>query len=145
LSPTELANRVGFTTGGITTVVGRLEQAGYVRRVADPRDRRRRLIEKTAKTSERDHEVFGGLARMTLESLAAYSENELAAIQRFLEGRREITARHAEDLARDAVAGPGGCRRDGTRSGRRLRQPFDQHHVGRRVAMAQVLDRGILG
>jgi DNA-binding MarR family transcriptional regulator len=102
LSPTELANRVGFTTGGITTVVDRLEQAGYVRRVADPRDRRRLRIEKTAKTSERDHEVFGRLARMTLESLATYNDNELATIQRFLEGTREITARHAEDLARDA-------------------------------------------
>jgi DNA-binding MarR family transcriptional regulator len=103
LSPTELAQRVGFTTGGITTVVDRLEQAGYVRRVADPRDRRRLLIEKTAKTSERDHQVFGGLARMTLESLDTYSENELRVIQRFLEGTREITARYAEDLARDAA------------------------------------------
>jgi DNA-binding MarR family transcriptional regulator len=101
LSPTELARRVGFTTGGITTVIDRLERAGYVRRVADPRDRRRLLIEKTARTAERDREVFGGLARMTLESLDAYSANELAVIQHFLEEIREITARYAEDLARN--------------------------------------------
>src|SRR5437867_11547322 len=50
LSPTELARRVGFTTGGITTVIDRLERAGYVRRVADPGDRRRLLVETTAKT-----------------------------------------------------------------------------------------------
>jgi DNA-binding MarR family transcriptional regulator len=100
LSPTELARRVGLTTGGITTVIDRLERAGYVRRVADPRDRRRLLIEQTAKTAERDREVFGELARMTLESLEGNSANELAVIQRFLERTREITARHAENLAR---------------------------------------------
>jgi DNA-binding MarR family transcriptional regulator len=99
LSPTALARRVGFTTGGITTVIDRLERAGYVRRVADPRDRRRLLIEPTTKTTERDREVFGGLARMTLESLDAYSESELAVIQRFLDRTREITARYAGNLA----------------------------------------------
>ncbi|HEY2958771.1 MAG TPA: MarR family transcriptional regulator [Actinomycetota bacterium] len=102
LSPTELARRVGFTTGGITTVIDRLERAGYVRRVADPGDRRRLLVETTAKTAERDREVFGGLARTTLQGLSAYSEPELAVIQDFLERTRAITARHAADLVRQA-------------------------------------------
>jgi|SoiMethySBSTD1v2_1073268.scaffolds.fasta_scaffold93327_2 DNA-binding MarR family transcriptional regulator len=104
LSPTELARRVGLTTGGITTVIDRLERAGYVRRVADPRDRRRLLIEPTARTAERDREVFGELARMTLESLEGYSSTELAVIQHFLERTREITARHAGELAQAAAA-----------------------------------------
>jgi DNA-binding MarR family transcriptional regulator len=104
LSPTELARRVGLTTGGITTVIDRLERAGYVRRVADPRDRRRLLIEPTARTAERDREVFGELARMTLESLEGYSPTELAVIQDFLERTRELTARHAGELAQAAAA-----------------------------------------
>ena len=103
LSPTELARRVGLTTGGITTVIDRLERAGYVRRVADPRDRRRLLIEQTAKTAERDREVFGKLARLTLESLEGYSPNELAVIQQFLERTREVTARYAGELGQDAA------------------------------------------
>src|SRR5215831_596072 len=39
LAPTDLARRLGFTTGGVTTVLDRLEHAGYVRRTPDPTDR----------------------------------------------------------------------------------------------------------
>lgn len=101
ISPTHLAHRMGFTTGGITSVLDRLERAGYVRRVADPHDRRRLLIEKTDATAERDREVFGDLARKTVNSLRGYSEAELVLIQGFLERTREITAAHAGDLARN--------------------------------------------
>ena len=47
--------------------------------------------------------MFGKLARLTLESLEGYSPDELAVIQRFLERTREITARHAGELGRDAA------------------------------------------
>src|SRR5215475_2570814 len=36
LAPTDLARLLGFTTGGATTVLDRLERAGYVRRPAPP-------------------------------------------------------------------------------------------------------------
>src|SRR5919109_4685045 len=36
-----LAELTGLTTGAVTRMVDRLERAGYVRREADPRDRRR--------------------------------------------------------------------------------------------------------
>src|SRR5262245_30017421 len=45
LSATALASALGLTTGGITTVIDRLEQAGYARRRPDPVDRRRVLVE----------------------------------------------------------------------------------------------------
>ena len=32
LAPTDLARQLGFTTGGVTTVLDRLERAGYIRR-----------------------------------------------------------------------------------------------------------------
>src|SRR4051794_9372852 len=41
----DLAERVGLTTGAITGVIDRLEQAGLVRRVRDPNDRRRVVLE----------------------------------------------------------------------------------------------------
>ncbi|MGD0248333.1 MAG: MarR family transcriptional regulator, partial [Candidatus Limnocylindrales bacterium] len=40
-----LAELTGLTTGSATRMVDRLEQAGYVRRVPDPADRRRVLVE----------------------------------------------------------------------------------------------------
>src|SRR6266540_2243925 len=42
-----LAEETGLTTGAITTVLDRLERAGHARRVRDPGDRRRVLVELT--------------------------------------------------------------------------------------------------
>jgi DNA-binding MarR family transcriptional regulator len=95
LAPTELARLLGFTTGGVTTVIDRLERAGYVRRQPDRGDRRRLLVEATPLTAARDVEVFADLVRATEESLAAYSARDLAVIHRFLEATREIIAAHA--------------------------------------------------
>src|SRR6476620_3955370 len=41
----ELAELSGLTTGAITGVVDRLEKGGFVRRVNDPNDRRRVMLE----------------------------------------------------------------------------------------------------
>jgi DNA-binding MarR family transcriptional regulator len=95
LAPTELARLLGFTTGGVTTVIDRLERAGYVRRRPDRSDRRRLLVEATPLTAARDIEVFADLVRATAESLADYSAADLALIHQFLETTREITTAHA--------------------------------------------------
>lgn len=43
----QLASLSGLSTGAVTAVVDRLERAGYARRVPDPSDRRRVLLELT--------------------------------------------------------------------------------------------------
>ena len=40
-----LSELMGLSTGAVTRVIDRLEQAGYVRRVTDPTDRRRVVVE----------------------------------------------------------------------------------------------------
>ena len=40
-----LAEVTGLSTGAVTRMIDRLEQAGFVRRVADPADRRRVIVE----------------------------------------------------------------------------------------------------
>ncbi|BCK54945.1 MarR family transcriptional regulator [Nocardia wallacei] len=53
LTPGELADLLGIARGGaITTVVDRLERAGYVRRNRDARDRRRVRVEPVAVRAE---------------------------------------------------------------------------------------------
>jgi len=99
LTPTELARLLGFTTGGVTTVIDRLERAGYVRRRPYSSDRRRLLVEATPLTAARDNEVFADLGQATAEFLAAYSAEDLAVIHRFLETTSEITAAHATAIA----------------------------------------------
>lgn len=44
VSAGEIARKTGLTTGAVTSLLDRLEKAGYVKRQADPKDRRRVLI-----------------------------------------------------------------------------------------------------
>lgn len=101
LTPTELARLLGFTTGGVTTVLDRLERAGYVRRQADPADRRRLVVETTAATASRDQKVFGGLIRQTAEMVATYTDDQLQVIDDFLSRARQLTAAYTDALTRD--------------------------------------------
>ena len=88
--PSDLAARLGLTTGAMTKVLDRLQAGGYVTRSADPADRRRIVI--TA-----DPEGFAVLAvsyaplreRMSGQ-LARYTAGELAAIVRFLRAAGHI-------------------------------------------------------
>ncbi|GAA3254790.1 MarR family winged helix-turn-helix transcriptional regulator [Nonomuraea helvata] len=54
LTPGELGRRTGLTTGPTTRLIDRLEQAGYVRRVPDPGDRRKVIVEPIATPSGLD-------------------------------------------------------------------------------------------
>ena len=98
LAPTALARMLGFTTGGVTSVLDRLERAGYVRRRPDPGDRRRQVVQATEATSVRDQEVFGDLIRGTGDLLASYTDDQLRVIQDFLDRTRQLTATYADAL-----------------------------------------------
>jgi DNA-binding MarR family transcriptional regulator len=107
MAPTALAHELGFTTGGVTTVIDRLEAAGYVERRPDPADRRRVDIAATQAVADRETEVFGTLVQATRAVVAAFSDDELTTIQEFLRQSREVITDHAERLTatQPAVAG----------------------------------------
>src|SRR5215472_7404229 len=108
LAPTELARLLGFTTGGVTTVLDRLERAGYIRRRPASGDRRRLVVEATEATAARDAEVFGGLIRQTRDLLAAYTDDQLQVIDDFLTRTRQLTAAYADTLSSaDQPGAPG--------------------------------------
>jgi DNA-binding MarR family transcriptional regulator len=103
LAPTELARRLGFTTGGVTTVIDRLEEAGYVRRQKDQADRRRLVVEVTDLTRETDQVVFGGMGRLTGSLMKSYGASDLIAIEGFLEQAAELTTSYAMRLSEPLV------------------------------------------
>jgi DNA-binding MarR family transcriptional regulator len=107
LAPTALARALGFTTGGVTTVLDRLERAGYVRRRPDPGDRRRQLVETTEVTAVRDQEIFGDLIRSTRQFLETYTDEQLLVIDDFLDRTRKITAAYADTLSGHRIPGAG--------------------------------------
>jgi DNA-binding MarR family transcriptional regulator len=75
-----LAELTGLTTGAVTGIIDRLEEAGYVRRANDPKDRRRTIVEPTRnKKLERKIEaIFMPLHERMHKLLSSYSDSELA-------------------------------------------------------------------
>jgi DNA-binding MarR family transcriptional regulator len=76
----KLAELTGLTTGAVTGIIDRLEEAGYVRRTNDPKDRRRTIVEPTRnKKLERKIEaLFTPLHDRMHKILSSYSDSELA-------------------------------------------------------------------
>jgi len=86
MTPGELAQETGLTTGAITGIVDRLAKAGYAARVAHPSDRRSVIVE--ARNADRlmalIGPVFASLSARMDQLDARYSDAERALILRHL-------------------------------------------------------------
>src|SRR6201996_6178205 len=80
-----LAEVTGLTTGAITGVVDRLEQAGLVRRERDESDRRKVFIATIPENIARIGRFYEHLQRAMLKLWETYSEAELRLLLRFAE------------------------------------------------------------
>ncbi len=98
MSAGELARQSGLTTGAVTAVLDRLERAGYVRRVADPDDRRRVLVELTPQLKRTIEELMGPLGDTGAPLLDRYSDEQLELLIEFTRVGRELQERHADWL-----------------------------------------------
>ena len=84
LTPGELARCCGLTTGGVTVVLDRLEKAGYIRREANPRDRRSLLIRPVPAKMRKLHKIYRSKSQSLAEALAPYTDRELELILDFV-------------------------------------------------------------
>jgi DNA-binding MarR family transcriptional regulator len=99
MSAGDLAQASRLTTGAITAVIDRLERAGLARRVPDPSDRRRVLLEPTEKAFEVARELMVEPMRRLYTPMAeSYSDDDLRLILDFTRRSRELQERHAEWL-----------------------------------------------
>ena len=80
-----LASRVGLTAGSVSRMIDRLDAAGCVKRVPDPADRRRVLIEPTSEGMARIAAYYGGLTTRSHDDLEVFADTEPPALLRFLE------------------------------------------------------------
>jgi DNA-binding MarR family transcriptional regulator len=78
-----LAELTSLTTGAVTGMIDRLENAGYVRRTNDPKDRRKTIIEPISnKKLERKIEmIFMPIHERMHKFLSSYSDSELAFLR----------------------------------------------------------------
>jgi DNA-binding MarR family transcriptional regulator len=95
-----LAEATGLTTGAITTVLDRLERAGYARRVQDPRDRRRVLVELTPQIRERTNVFYAPHSALSEQLFQRYTQEQLELLLEFIRAGREFNERHAAEIER---------------------------------------------
>ncbi len=94
----QLAKAMHLSSGAITTLVDRLERAGYARRRRDTEDRRRVLVELVPGMVERALPYYEPLYHGTVRLLENHSDEEIELMIDFLEKGREMVERELERL-----------------------------------------------
>jgi DNA-binding MarR family transcriptional regulator len=79
----------------VTTVLDRLESAGYARRTRDLHDRRRVLVDVTDLVRRTARELYGPLAEAHGDAYRDLSDDDVLTVTGFLRRAREINERHA--------------------------------------------------
>ncbi|USX49568.1 MULTISPECIES: MarR family winged helix-turn-helix transcriptional regulator [Lentzea] len=85
LTAGRIAELSGLSTGAVTGVIDRLERAGYVRRVRDPHDRRKVLVEVTVGDVDKFGAPFEKARDSLVEVLGHFDDAELEVIERYLQ------------------------------------------------------------
>ena len=85
-----LAELTGLTTGSATRMVDRLEQAGFVGRVADPADRRRVLVQPVAGLESKLGALHDSIRHAQIEALARYDDQQLRFLADFMKELSDI-------------------------------------------------------
>ncbi len=84
LTAGEIAQHTGVTTPSVTSLLDRLESKGFVRRVRDPHDRRRVIVERNEERLAELNGLFNSLQENFRDFLETYNDDQLATIVDFL-------------------------------------------------------------
>lgn len=98
LRMTDLAVFMGVTTAAMTGIVSRLVHLGYVRRQADPKDRRIIKVSLTAKGESSIKKLHEERRQMILDVFGQISENDREDYLRILMHVQEILQQRNENL-----------------------------------------------
>ena len=107
-----LGELTSLTTGATTRMVDRLEQAGYVRRVPDPADRRRVIVAPVAERVAAVMGAFDPIDQAARDVLSDYGPDALADVRAYLEACLTAlrgAAGPAGEQSRADVQGDGGA------------------------------------
>jgi DNA-binding MarR family transcriptional regulator len=98
LTAGRLAELTGLTTGAMTTVIDRLERAGYAQRDRDPADRRRVVVALTPLVHEGAARFYGGHLELSERLYRRYSREQLDLLLEFVRQSREFNEEQALKL-----------------------------------------------
>ena len=109
MTPGELAQRTGLTTGPTTRLIDRLETAGYVRRRADAHDRRKVIVEPIGRPADLDA-VLAPARRRIADLIGGYTPEQRALLFDYFARATEAYREAADEVtAGDAATGERGA------------------------------------
>jgi DNA-binding MarR family transcriptional regulator len=94
----ELSAATGLKPAATTTMIDRLTEKGYVRRVPSPGDRRKVLVEMTEQGMARTYELYRPLVEEGQAQLFRLDVAELTRMRDYLVAIREMTDRQRQQL-----------------------------------------------
>ena len=93
-TPGELARCTGLTTGGVTVMLDRLENGGYLKREPNPRDRRSVLVRLNPTKLKKVHAFYEEVNQRTVALLDETPEPELRSVVNLLSKMNALRAEH---------------------------------------------------
>jgi DNA-binding MarR family transcriptional regulator len=95
-----LAELTGLTTAAVTGIIDRLEEAGYVRRTNDPKDRRRTIVGsvRNKKLEKKLEMIFTPFHEKMYKLFSSYSDSELAFLLDVMTKSIELTREESKKL-----------------------------------------------
>jgi DNA-binding MarR family transcriptional regulator len=97
-TPGDIAARTGLTSGAVTRMVDRLEQAGFVRRTRDTSDRRSVVVVPDEAATARVSGLYASMASAWTEVLSHYTVEQLRVILDLFQRMGELSSRQVEQL-----------------------------------------------
>ena len=104
LTAGRLAEESGLTTGAVTFILDRLEEAGMVTRRRDTGDRRRVWVEIVPEAQERLQDLQQPVAEEMREVAQRFEADELAAVRDFMRQAKEVFQRQVHGAVNEAVS-----------------------------------------
>jgi DNA-binding MarR family transcriptional regulator len=97
-SASAIAREIRLTPAAVTTLLDRLEKRGYVRRQADPTDRRKVLVVAAEAALALARDVYGPMAKAGAAMLDEFGLDELKVMQRMVAAAMALQQAAAADL-----------------------------------------------
>jgi DNA-binding MarR family transcriptional regulator len=103
LTAGRLAEESGLTTGAVTFILDRLEEAGMVTRRRDTEDRRRVWVEINPSAQELLQQMQQPVAEQMREVTQRFKADELAIVRDYMRQAKEVFQRQVRGVVHDAV------------------------------------------
>ncbi|MEU8297397.1 MarR family transcriptional regulator [Micromonospora sp. NPDC048909] len=98
ITPGRLGTQLNLSSGSVTALIDRLERAGHIRRDRDTADRRKVFLRYADPGAALAMEFFRPLGRRTDAVMAAFSDDELQVVHRFLGAMVESMREHRDEM-----------------------------------------------